>query len=58
MGITTKPSRNLTTKGGIAIKNVGHAQLRRSTISLAGKIWNPMCSNFSKIFTRNGALMH
>jgi len=26
MGITTKPSRNLTTKGGIAIKNVGHAQ--------------------------------
>jgi integrase len=28
MGITTKPSRNLTTKGGIAIKNVGHAHLR------------------------------
>jgi hypothetical protein len=25
MGITTKPSRNVTTQGGIAIKNVGHA---------------------------------
>jgi putative endopeptidase len=27
MGITTKPSRNLTNKGGIAIKKGGHAQL-------------------------------
>ena len=30
MGITIKPSRSLTANGGIAIKNVGRAQLRHS----------------------------
>jgi hypothetical protein len=44
MGIPIKPSRNLTTNGGIAIKKAGHAQGRMDFLSALA------CQNFSYVF--------